>query len=330
MPSSLSELSDIANAGFRGDGDCGDIAFLANPKYLNELNTTAASAVIVSPSIAKDCGVDNLLVSQNPYLAFALVSRHFAAQSRQLKKGVHASAVIAESARVSAQAYIGPNAVIGANCIIDDGVQINAGTVIGDNCVIGSNSLLAANVTLYENTRIGSHCILHSGCVIGADGFGFANDDGRWVKVPQTGGVMIGNHVEIGANTTIDCGAINDTVIADGVKLDNLIQVAHNVVIGKNTAIAGATAIAGSTRIGESCTIAGGCGIVGHIEIENNAHVSAMTLVSKSVKAGEHVTGSLPAMAHAQWRKNLSRLKSLDELARKIKTLESGSGDREN
>jgi len=230
---------------------------------------------------------------------------------------------VSDNALLGKDVFIGANAVIGENCKLADGVHIGAGCVVGDGCEIGESSELSANVTLADNIVIGSHCLLHSGAVIGGDGFGFANDKGQWIKVPQSGRVVIGNHVEIGANTAIDRGAINDTVIHDGVKLDNLIQVAHNVNIGKNTAIAGATAIAGSTRIGENCTIAGGCGIVGHIDIENNSHVSAMTLVSKSVKSGEHVTGSLPAMPHKQWQKNLSRLKKLDELTRKIKKLEN-------
>ena len=335
MQARLSELSEISGANFEGDGECiihavntlsnaseGDIAFFSNPKYRTELQATKASAVILKPAFVKDCPVKNRIITDNPYLCFALIAQHIYEDDQTPAPGIHPAAVIDESATISDSAFIGATAVIGKNARIADNAVIGAGTVIGDNCVIGRDCILKANVSLYPGTRLGKRCLIHSGAVLGADGFGFAQDKGRWIKIPQTGKVILGNDVEVGANTTIDCGAINDTVIADGVKLDNLIQVAHNVSLGKNTAIAGMTAIAGSTSIGQQCTIGGCSGIVGHLDIADNVHISAMTIVTKSIHEPGKYTGNFPAMPHNLWAKNMVQLKKLDELSQRVKLLE--------
>lgn len=335
MQARLSELSEISGATFEGDGDCiihavntlsnaakGDIAFFSNPKYRTELQTTQASAIILKPAFVKHCPVKNRIITDNPYLCFALIAQQLNKDAQTSTPGIHPTAVVEATATIAKSACIGANAFIGGNARIADGVVIGAGSVIGDDCVIGEDCILKANVSLYPGTRIGKRCLIHSGAVLGADGFGFAHDNGRWVKIPQTGKVVVGNDVEVGANTAIDCGAINDTVIADGVKLDNLIQVAHNVSLGKNTAIAGMTAIAGSTSIGEQCTIGGCSGIVGHLDIADNVHVSAMTIVTKSIKEPGQYTGNFPAMPHNLWAKNMVQLKKLDELSQRLKFLE--------
>ncbi len=241
MQARLSELSEIAGATFEGDGDCiihavntlsnastGDIAFLSNQKYRTELQTTKASAVILKPAFVNECPVDNRIITDNPYLCFALIAQHIYSNEKP-PPGIHPAAVVEQSAKIAESAYIGASAVIGKNARIADNVIVEAGTVIGDDCVIDEDCILKANVSLYPGTRLGKRCLIHSGAVLGADGFGFAQDKGRWIKIPQTGKVVLGNDVEVGANTAIDCGAIDDTVIADGVKLDNLIQIAHNV-----------------------------------------------------------------------------------------------------
>lgn len=342
MQAILSELAEIAGARFEGDGDCiirsvntlsdagqGDISFLTNERYKAELQKTKAEAVILDEPFISDCPVENKIISDNPYLCYALIAQYLSDDKHRVSPGVHETAVISESVSIAPTAAIGPLVVLGDNVIIHEGVSIGAGTTIGDNCIIGQDSVLTARVTLYANTRIGKRCLIHSGAVVGGDGFGFANDKGRWVKIPQTGRVVIGDDVEIGVNTAIDCGAINDTVIEDGVKLDNQIQIAHNVRLGRNTAIAGGTGIAGSTTIGEGCTIGGNSGIVGHVNIADNIHVSAMTIVSRSLSEPGQYTGNVPAMPHKVWAKNMVRLKQLDELSKRIKNLEKKLEEQE-
>ena len=331
---SLSVLAEHIEARLIGDGDCmvsavntlsaavaGEVSFLSNERYHNQLSETSASAVILREKFVENCQVKNLLVVDNPYLAFARSAQLFH-QPEEAVKGIHETAVIADSAIISDSASIGPSCVIEAGVIVEEAVIIKPGCVLGRNSFIGKNSHLAANVTIAHEVKVGERCFIQSGAVIGSDGFGFANDHGTWVKIPQTGKVVVGNDVEIGANTTIDRGALGDTVIEDGVILDNQIQVAHNVKIGKNSAIAGGTAIAGSTSIGAGCTIGGLSGIVGHLTIADNVHISSMTEVTKSIKKPGHYTGNVPAMQHSDWSRNMVRLRQLNDLNDRVKHLE--------
>ena len=336
MSARLSELADLAGIEYQGDGDCvitavntlsdataGEISFLANHKYLSQLQNTNASAVILDPQIAAEFASANVLISENPYLSFAHIAKWFEDHDRgELPIGIHPSAVIGSECNIPDNCFIGANVSIGSYVTLGSGCRIEAGTVIADHVLLGENVHLYSNVTIYSHVTLGDNGIVHSGTVIGSDGFGFANDKGVWIKVPQRGGVRIGRDVEIGACTTIDCGAINDTIIEDGVKIDNLIQVAHNVFIGKNTAIAGQTGIAGSTTIGSHCTIAGGVGIVGHIEIGDYCHIAGMALVSKSLPDKSVASGAVPAMDHGIWSKSMVRLRQLDDMAKKIRKLE--------
>ncbi len=296
------------------------VSFLANPRYRAALASTRAAAVLVSPGMAAQCPVDYLEVG-DPYLAYAKVSRLFD-NRRKPAAGIHASACVDPSARVDASASVGPYAVIEAGAEIGAGVEIGPHTVVGADCRIGADTRLAAHVTLYHEVRIGERVLVHSGAVIGADGFGFANESGNWVKIAQLGGVEIGSDVEIGAGTTIDRGALEDTRIGAGVILDNQIQVAHNVEIGEKTAIAGCTAIAGSTKIGSRCTIAGAAGITGHLSIADGVHITAMTLVTKSLtQAGAYSSGT-GMSDHRSWKRNVVRFGQLDQLAKRLTRLE--------
>ena len=300
------------------------ISFLANKTYRKQLPSTAALAVIVSSEDVAFCPAA-ALVMQNPYLGYAQLSKLFATAPAP-SAGVSTSAVVHSSAQVDATASVGENAVIAAGAIIKAGVVIGAGSVVGEHSVIGEGSRLYSNVTVYHGVYLGAHCLVQSGAVIGSDGFGYANDQGRWQKIEQIGGVVIGDHVEIGACTTIDRGALDDTRIGNGVILDNNVQIAHNVVIGDYTAMAGCSAVAGSTRIGENCTIAGAVGITGHLEITDNVHVTAMSLVTNSIKKPGVYSGSTPLSPNTLWRKNAVRYRQLDAMARRIKQLEQQVG----
>ncbi len=298
----------------------GDITFLTNPRYRKFLEQTRAGAVILAEGDVALCPVD-ALVSRNPYLTYAHVAALFAPAPAGVA-GIHPAAT------VSPDAQIAPDAVIGPNVVIEQGVQVGAGAIIGPGCVleanvsIGAATRLVGNVTVYHSCRIGSRCLIHAGAVIGSDGFGFAPDRGTWVKVPQLGRVIIGDDVEIGANTSVDRGAIEDTVIEDGVKLDNQIQVAHNVKIGAHTAMAGCVGIAGSAVIGKHCAIGGGAGILGHLEIADGVTVTAMSLVTKSIKEPGVYSSGTPLDRSEQWHKNAVRFKQLDDMARRLRQLE--------
>ncbi|HZV54109.1 MAG TPA: UDP-3-O-(3-hydroxymyristoyl)glucosamine N-acyltransferase [Rhodocyclaceae bacterium] len=297
-----------------------DLSFLANPRYRARLAATRAAAVIVGPEAAQDCPVAAIVTPQ-PYLYFARVAQWLYPRLRP-PAGIHPSAVV--EASVPATASIGPHVRIGPGTVIGDGVVVEANCSIGAGCRIGASSWLHAGVSVYADCSIGARAIIHSGAVIGADGFGFARDsDGSWVKIPQTGRVVIGDDVEIGANTTIDRGALEDTVIEDGVKLDNQIQVGHNVHIGAHTAMAGCVGIAGSARIGSRCTVGGAAVILGHLTIADDVNISAGTLVAKSITEVGTYTGMVPFLEHGEWRKNFSRLRHLDALADKIRALET-------
>lgn len=330
-------LSDIANrltVDYQGDGQTAfsgvatlekatatGVAFYDNPRYHEDLLKTKAGIVVLRAASANECPTQNRIITKNPYLIYAKIAELFI-KKRQLFSGVHASAVIAENCQRASDVVIAPHVVIGQDVILKSGVVIGPNCVIGNRVVIGENTEIKANVTVCDQVTIGKRCVIHPGVVIGSDGFGNAKQGEAWYKVPQLGGVIIGNDVEIGSNTTIDCGAINDTVIEDGVRLDNLVQIAHNVKIGKNTAIAGCTGIAGSTTIGKNCMIGGAVGMNGHIEIGDNVMVTGMSAVTSSLLEPGVYSGSLSTALNKEWRKNVVRFKQLDDMARRLKKLE--------
>lgn len=307
------------------------LSFLSNLKYRAQLGVTRAAAVILAPEMASHCPVPAsfaLIVTPQPYLYFARVSQ-WLAETPPPAPGVHPSAVVESS--VSASVSIGPQAWIGPGVELGDNVVIGAQCRIGAGVCIGANSRLYPGVSVYADCRIGQRAIVHSGVVIGSDGFGFARDTtGEWVKIAQTGRVLIGDDVEIGANTTIDRGALEDTVVGDGVKLDNQIQVAHNVKIGAHTAMAGCVGIAGSAEIGAGCTVGGGAIILGHLTLADGVNISSGTLIAKSIATPGSYTGTVPFMAHEDWLKNFSRLRHLDTMADKIRALEQRLAQLEN
>lgn len=297
-----------------------DIAFVAQPKYLKQVETTAAGALILPP---EGLGLTQRprIITSNPYLYFARVSALLNPLPRPAP-GIHPAAVVHEQARVAPTASIGPGAVIGKGATVGERSVIGANCTIGDGTAVGDDCLLYAHVSIYHDCRIGDRVILHSGCVIGSDGFGLANEKGRWVKIPQTGRVIVGDDVEVGACTTIDRGALDDTVIEDGVKLDNLIQVAHNVKIGAHTAIAACTGIAGSAKIGKHCMIGGAAMIHGHIDIADGVRISTNTLITKSLTTPGTYTSALPFLEHGEWLKTAVHLRNLDRLVSRVRELE--------
>lgn len=329
----LSQLAQIIEGEVIGEGDTlvtgistlqaakkGDISFLANPAYEKFLKETNASAVIVSHNTVGNCPC-NAVVVKNPYLAYAKLSHYFAYTLTE-PEGIHETAVVHESADVDATAVIAANAVIEKGAVIGANVIVSAGCFIGENSELDEGTRLYANVSIYHGVSVGKRCIIHSGVVLGADGFGIAPGPNGWNKIAQIGGVVIGDDVEIGANTTIDRGALDNTMIERGVKLDNQIQIAHNVIVGENTAIAACSGIAGSTRIGKSCVIGGGCGIAGHLDIADNVHLTGMTLVTKSIKKAGVYSSGTAVEPNAKWRRNVVRFRQLDELANRVKKLE--------
>lgn len=338
----LKQLANRIDAQLDGNEECsinglntlqlaqpGELSFLANPTYRRYLGNTQASAVILKADAA--AGYDgNKLIVDNPYLSYARLTAFFDPAPR-VAVGVHPSAVIDPSAELGDDVCIGANVTVGAGAVIASGAQIGAGSQIGEHCQIGENTCLQANVTLYHGVSVGHRVTLHSGCVIGADGFGFAPSATGWVKVHQIGGVVIGDDVEIGACTTIDRGALDDTVIGRGTIIDNQVQIAHNVRIGENTAIAGCTGIAGSTQIGRNCTIAGAVSIVGHLTIADDVHISVNTLVNKSIsQAGSYSSGTV-ALPTKVWRRNTVRFGQLDQIAQRLSRLEkqASSADKD-
>lgn len=296
------------------------LSFLADPRYRKYLPHTTAAAVILRKGDREICPV-SALISDQPYLCYARASALFAPEKPPAGV-IHPSAVIHPEAVLSAKVHIGPHAVIEAGVILGEGCVVGAGTVIGQASQIGAGTRLMPNVVVYHQCVIGQRVLIHSGAVIGSDGFGFANERGHWVKIHQLGRVIIGDDVEIGANTSIDRGAIGDTIIGDGVILDNQIQIAHNVRVGAGTAMAGCVGVAGSARIGQRCAIGGGAGILGHLQIADDTTVTAMSLVTGNInQAGVYASGtSLDHKEH--WQKNAVRFKHLDEMAKRIKALE--------
>ncbi|WP_395947405.1 UDP-3-O-(3-hydroxymyristoyl)glucosamine N-acyltransferase [Caedibacter taeniospiralis] len=306
----------------------GQLSFLANSKYLNDLKTTKASAVLLTKEALALCPT-NAVVLDNPYLAFAKVALLFD-RAPKAHSGIHPFATIARNAHIAKSASIAANVVIGENVTIAEHAIIGANCVILDNSSIGQKTEIKPNVTIYHGVHIGENCIIHANSVLGSDGFGNAKDDnGNWVKIPQIGGVTIGNNVEIGACTSIDRGAIDDTIIADGVKIDNQVQIAHNVVIGENTAIAGATGIAGSVTIGKNCLLGGQVGISGHLEICDNVLLAAASNVSKSITEPGFYTAGFNARPHMEWKRTSARIFRLDKLESRVKMLEQKYNETE-
>ena len=308
--------------------DAASLSFLANPRYAAQLAASAAGCVIVAPGM-RDAALARgaAIVTADPYLYFARLTQWWAARQRRAAvAGVHPSAVIEPGAQVHASASIGPLCVIGAGAVIGAGVVIGSHAHIGDHALVGEGSRLAARVTLGEACVIGARATVHPGVVIGADGFGFApegrGDDARWQKIEQLGAVVIGDDVEIGANTCIDRGALADTVIDEGVKLDNLIQIGHNVRIGAHSAMAGCVGIAGSAKIGRHCTAGGGAIILGHLELVDHVHITAATVITRSILKPGQYSGLFPFDDNASWEKNAATLRQLYTLRERLRALE--------
>ncbi len=302
--------------------DPSQIAFLSNPKYRTKLAFTRAGAVILSPG-DRDAATIPCIVSDNPYAYYARTVALFNPPA-PLNPGIHPFAQVDASANVDASAEIGAFVVIGPGTTVAKGAFVGAHSFIGAKVSIGEGTRLNARVTLYDGCSVGARCVLHSGAVIGADGFGMAREAGRWIKIPQIGAVRIGDDVEVGANTTIDRGALDDTVIEEGVKLDNQIQIAHNCVIGAHTVIAGCTGISGSVTVGRHCMIGGGVGLVGHISICDHVTVSGFSLITKSITEPGTYTSGLPFMPHAEWLRNAAQLRRLGEMARELRKQHTG------
>ncbi|MEX5504942.1 UDP-3-O-(3-hydroxymyristoyl)glucosamine N-acyltransferase [Pseudomonas putida] len=298
----------------------GQLSFLANPQYRKYLDNCQASAVLLKAADAESFA-GNALIVADPYQAYARISHLFDPKPKAVA-GIHPSAVVAEGAQVDASASIGPFAVIESGARIEADVSIGAHCFIGARCVVGEGGWLAPRVTLYHDVVIGKRVVIQSGAVIGGEGFGFANEKGIWRKIAQIGGVTIGDDVEIGVNTAVDRGALSDTRIGDGVKLDNQIQIAHNVQIGDHTAMAACVGISGSTRIGKHCMLAGGVGLVGHIDICDNVFVSGMTMVTRSITEPGSYSSGTAMQPLADWRKSAARIRQLDDMAKRLQQLE--------
>ena len=293
------------------------LSFLANPRYRGQLGDTAAGVVVLHADEA-DARTGTALLARDPYVAFAKIAALFERKPVRTA-GIHPTAVVDASAQVDPAAHVGPHVSIGARSRIGAGASIGPGSVIGDDCEVGEGCELVARVTLVTRVRLGRRVLVHPGAVLGADGFGIAMDRGHWIKVPQLGGVLVGDDCEIGANTTIDRGALGDTVLEEDVRLDNQIQVGHNVRIGAHTAMAGCSAVAGSASIGRHCLVGGGAGILGHLEVCDRVVITAMSLVTHSIREpGEYSSGT-PLMDNRSWRKSAARFKQLDDIARRCK-----------
>jgi UDP-3-O-[3-hydroxymyristoyl] glucosamine N-acyltransferase len=298
----------------RAQGD--QVSFLANPRYRVQLAQSSAGVVVMSADDARSFH-GTALVADDPYSAFAKIAALFEPHVESTA-GIHTLAVIDPSATIHASASIGPFVVIGPRSRVDAGATIGPGCMVGEDCVIGEGCSLGARVTLVKRVRLGMRVLVHPGAVLGADGFGLAMEGGRWLKVPQLGGVVVGDDCEIGANTTIDRGALDDTVLEEDVRLDNQIQIGHNVHIGAHTAMAGCSAVAGSARIGRYCLIGGGAGVLGHLDVCDRVIITAMTLVTHSIREpGEYSSGT-PLMDNRSWRKSAARFRQLDKLARRV------------
>ena len=329
MNYTLKKLSEIFNFKVKGDeeytvdkvsslGNATEksIVFLSDKKFLSMLDTTKARTVITKKEFS-EFFEHNIIITEDPYLLFVKISHLF--NDNKKNEYYIDKSVICATKNLNKNLSINPNVVIGKNVLIGDDSFIGANCYIGDNVIIGANAYLNPNVSIYNNVKIGKNFVVHSGTVIGSDGFGYLNESSKWVKIPQIGSVQIGDDVEIGSNTSIDRGTLDDTFIGNGVKIDNQIQIAHNVHIGDNTAIAGCVGIAGSAKIGKNCTIGGGAGIQGHIKICDNVQITGMTKVSCNINNAGIYSSGTPLMTNEQWLKSAARFKKLNELFLKIK-----------
>lgn len=313
----------ITGVGTLADAGPAQLAFLANPRYRTQLVDTRAGVVVLREADVQG-RQGSALIARDPYAAYAKIAALFEPKPTFVA-GVHPTACVDPTALVDPAASIGPHVSIGAGSVVAAGARIGPGCVIGDACVIGEDCELVARVTLVTRVRLGKRVLLHPGVVLGADGFGIAMDAGHWIKVPQLGGVAIGDDCEIGANTTIDRGALDDTILENDVRLDNQIQIGHNVHIGAHTAMAGCAAVAGSARIGRHCLIGGGAGVLGHLEVCDRVIITAMSLVTHSIREpGEYSSGT-PLMDNRSWRKSAARYKQLDRIARRLPGAEKDS-----
>jgi len=304
------------------EGEDGSLTFLANPKYTQFIYTTKASVCIVGEDFKKAQDISTTLIKvKNPYESFSRLLEYYN-EVKLNKSGIEQPSHISESAKIGENIYLGAFSYIGENAKIGDNVKIYPDSYIGDNVVIGDNVTIFAGCKIYSETVIGNHCVVHSNAVIGADGFGFSPDEnGVYKKVPQIGNVIIGDYVDIGAGTTIDRATLGSTIIKDGVKLDNQIQIAHNVEIGKHTAIAAQTGVAGSTKIGENCLIGGQVGIAGHMTIGNRVKVQAQTGIGRNIKDDEAIQGS-PAFGYGDYNKSYVHFRNLPQIVKKLESLE--------
>jgi len=329
----LAGLAERFDLQFRGDGDTaisgvatlasagpGQLSFLANSRYASQLQTTAASAVVIGADAAESCPRP-ALIAADPYLAFARIASLFEKRAATTP-GVHPTAVVSGDAEVADTACIGPHCVVEEGARIAEGAVLGPHCIVGPDCVVGPQARLVARVTLVIRVHLGARVLVHPGAVIGSDGFGIAVDGGHWTKVPQLGGVRIGDDSEIGSNTTIDRGALEDTVLGEDVHLDNQIQIAHNVVIGAHTAMAGCSAVAGSARIGRWCLIGGDAGILGHLEVADRVTITAKSLVTHSIREPGEYSSGIPLQDNRLWRRNAARFKKLDDFVRRLVALE--------
>ncbi|MBI5447641.1 MAG: UDP-3-O-(3-hydroxymyristoyl)glucosamine N-acyltransferase [Gammaproteobacteria bacterium] len=332
----LADINQKIGTTLRGDGSCvistvasltnakaGALTFCENGKHTQHLKNTQASAVILTEEDLPHCPT-HALISKQPYLSFTKVAALFS-HTCALTPGIHPTAQIGQHCVIPSSVYIGPYVIIEDHVTLGEHTAIHAHSLIGHHSQLGAHCILWPRVTCYSFVSIGHHTAIHSGAVIGSDGFGYQPSPEGWQKVPQLGSVVIGNHVEIGANTTIDRGTLEATSLADGVKLDNLIQIAHNVQIGENTAIAACTGISGSTRIGKNCIIAGGVGFAGHLHITDNVTITGMAMVTKSIDEPGLYSSGTGLFTNKEWKKNIVRLRHLNELALRVKALEEGA-----
>ncbi|MGF6147011.1 UDP-3-O-acylglucosamine N-acyltransferase [Kingella potus] len=304
------------------EAEAADISFLANPKYKHDMHASRAGAVIVSEAAAAGLEGRSLIVAADPYLYFAKVARLFSPVAKA-RGGIHPTAVIEPTAKVPASCEIGAHTYIGANTVLGEGCRILAGAVVEHDCTLGDEVVVRPNAVIYYGCALGKRVEIHSGAVIGADGFGLAFDGGSWFKIPQTGAVTLGDDVEIGSNTNIDRGAMSDTTVGCGTKIDNQVQIGHNCKIGSHTVIAAKTGISGSVTVGSYCIIGGGVGTVGHIEIADKTTIGGGTSVTHSITAsGQHIAGIFPMSSHKEWARNAVHISRLSDTSKRIKQLE--------
>jgi UDP-3-O-[3-hydroxymyristoyl] glucosamine N-acyltransferase len=324
----LSQLATLLGAELEGDPDKeviginslaeasdSEVSFLAREAYIPQLASSKAGAVICDSETSKLFN-GNKIICSNPYLIYANCTKLFK-ENPTTQEGISKLASIDSSSSVSDSAAISSFVSISADAVIEDDVILMPGVFVGKGCRVGKGSIIHANVSLYDSVELGKDCIIHSGAVIGSDGLGFAKENNEWVKIEHLGRVLIGNNVEIGSNSTVDRGSIGDTVIGENVKIDNQVHIAHNVAIGSGTAIAGNSAIAGSTKIGKNCTLAGCSAVVDNIEITDEVHITAMTLITKSIKESGFYSSGTPFMKNSDWKKNAVAFKKLREITKK-------------